>query len=60
MPECHKCPHNGRRHTACLTCPGPSESSTGDTSLDAMQQTVAEEVVAMANLFAKEGDDDEA
>lgn len=47
MPECHKCAHNGRRHTACLTCPGPSDSSTGDVSLDAMQQTVAEEAVAL-------------
>ena len=25
MPECHKCIHNGRRSSACITCKGPSE-----------------------------------
>jgi hypothetical protein len=27
MPECHKCPHNGKRSSACLKCKGPAESN---------------------------------
>lgn len=27
MPECHKCPHNGKGHPECLTCQGPPETN---------------------------------
>jgi DNA-directed RNA polymerase specialized sigma24 family protein len=27
MPECHKCPHNGKRRRQCLSCPGPSDDN---------------------------------
>lgn len=27
MPECHKCIHNGKRHSECQTCTGPSETN---------------------------------
>jgi len=41
MPECHKCPHNGRANTACLTCRGPGTSLTHHgravVSLDALE-----------------------
>ncbi len=26
MPECHKCPHNGKPTSQCLSCPGPAQS----------------------------------
>jgi len=25
MPECHKCPHNGKRRAICKVCLGPSD-----------------------------------
>lgn len=28
--ECHKCPHNMKRHTDCLQCPGPSDTPHND------------------------------
>lgn len=27
MPECHKCPYNGKGSAVCLTCKGPAETN---------------------------------
>lgn len=27
MSECHRCPHNGRASTACITCDGPPDTN---------------------------------
>lgn len=41
MPDCHKCPRNGRPTRACLTCKGPAETNhkgRSHVSLDADSQ----------------------
>lgn len=62
MPECHKCPHDGKRRRACLTCSVSLENRNGKNvvSVDAISGTRFEPRVRPDMAAAIDGPEDES
>lgn len=61
MPECHRCPYNGKGDPICLTCSGPPETNNkgrSHISMDAGEgaQTLGEVEAALARHGRESGE----